>query len=107
MPRAVNEGEQLALDGTEAVLAADVSVLSAGFREHAERALAELIRAQVEFTAEDVRDRIPPGVEAHHPNVLPAVIRLAAQRRQIEPVGWKQAERPTRHASVNRIWRAA
>lgn len=100
-------GEQLRLDGTQAVLAAETTVLSGGFREHAERALAELIQARAEFTAEEVRARIPTGIEAHHPNVLPAVIRLAAQRGQIEPVGWKQAARPTRHASVNRVWRAA
>lgn len=98
-------GEQLALEGVETVLAAETAI-HRSFRAHAERALAELIRERVEFTAEDVRARIPEGVEAHHPNVLPALIRLAASRGLIEAVGWRQATRPTRHANVNRVWRA-
>lgn len=98
-------GEQLALEGVQTVLAAESAIHRGSFRDYAERALAELIRERVEFTAEDVRARIPAGVEAHHPNVLPAVIRLAASRGLIEAVGWRQATRPTRHASVNRVWR--
>lgn len=100
-------GEQLQLLGTESVLAAEVAVHRSTFLEHAEVALAELIRERCEFTADALRERVPPEVQPHHPNVLPAIIQAAARRGEIVPVRWEPSTRPSRHASVNRVWIAA
>ena len=97
-------GEQLLFEGIEANLAA-ATAPHRTYREHAEVVLADIARRGVEFTADDVRRRIPDDVEPHSHNVLPSLIRLWASRGHIEPVGWVRSTRPTRHASVNRVWR--
>lgn len=99
----MNTGEQLQLNGVQANLAA----ATAGhrtFREHAETALAAFARSGVSFTADDIRDAIPPGIEPHSHNVLPSLIRTWAHRDAIRPVGWVRSNRASRHASVNRVW---
>lgn len=106
MAHDLNPGEQLQLLGAEGVLAAECAINRGGFREQAEAALAQMISEGCTFTADRLRDHISSDVEPHHPNVLPAVIRSAARRGLIEPVGWEPSTRPTRHASVNRVWRA-
>ncbi len=98
-------GEQLRLDGVEANLAAATAPHRVTFRDHVEALLAEHSRNRTEFSAEDIRKAIPDGVEPHSHNVLPSLIRLWATRGAIEPVGWIAATRPTRHGSVNRVWK--
>lgn len=97
-------GEQLAIDGVEANLAA-ATAIHRTYRDHAEAVLARFARAETTFTADDVRDLIPAGVEPHSHNVLPSLINVWARRGAIQAVGWVRSTRPTRHASVNRVWR--
>lgn len=97
-------GEQLRHTGIEANLAAALAP-QRSFREHAELILGRLCRQGRQFTVDDVRQRIPDGIEPHSPNVLPSLIRLWSSRGAIEPVGWVRSNRASRHASVNRIWR--
>ncbi len=98
-------GEQLRIDGVDANLAAATAGHRATYRDHVEATLARYAREGTEFSAEDVRKTIPPGIEPHSHNVLPSLIRLWATRGAIEAVGWVRSTRPTRHASVNRLWR--
>lgn len=98
-------GEQLALDGIEANLAAATAPHRVTYRDHVEAIIAEFSRQRREFSAEDVRELIPEGVEPHSHNVLPSLIRVWAQRGAIEHAGWVAATRPSRHGSVNRVWR--
>lgn len=99
-------GEQLRTDGINANLAA-ATAINREYREHAERALAELIRSKREFSADDIRTRIPKDVIAHHVNVLPSVIGAARSRGDIVPVGRCRTTRRTRHSSRNTVWIAA
>jgi hypothetical protein len=99
-------GEQLRIEGITANLAA----ATAGhrpYRWHAEKALADLVKSRREFTADDIRNRIPKGVVAHHVNVLPSVIANARSRGDIVPVGRCRTTRPSRHSSRNTVWTAA
>lgn len=98
-------GEQLRFDGVAANLAAAAAPHRSSYRDHVEAILAEFSRQGAKFTAEDVRKRVPTGVEPHSCNVLPSLIRLWSTRGAIEPVGWIAATRPQRHGSVNRVWR--
>lgn len=98
-------GEQLAIDGIEANLAAATAPHRVTYRDHVEAILADFSRQGTEFTAEDVRKLIPDGVEPHSYNVLPSLIRLFSTRGAIEAVGWVAATRPERHGSVNRVWK--
>lgn len=98
-------GEQLAFDGIAANLAAATAPHRLTYREHVDAILSEFSRREREFTAEDVRKRVPDGVEPHSYNVLPSLIRVWSRRGAIEAVGWVAATRPERHGSVNRVWR--
>lgn len=97
-------GEQRRDTGVQAVLAASSGV-NRSYRFYAERAIAAFVWENDPFTADDVHREIPEGVEPHSPNVLPAVIRSAAQRGVIVQVGWSKSNRPSRHASMQRIWK--
>ncbi|MCA1185788.1 MULTISPECIES: hypothetical protein [unclassified Saccharopolyspora] len=96
-------GEQLQLAGVESNLAA-ATAPHRDFLWHAERALAELIHEGTEFTAEDVRRRIPEGVEPHDPNVLPSLMSRAAKAKRMTHVGTRPAERKSRHAGRIGRW---
>lgn len=102
----MSTGEQLRIEGIQKNLAAATSG-NRTYRWHAEKALAELIRSKREFTADDIRARIPQNVVAHHANVLPSVIANARSRGDIVPVGRCRTTRPSRHASRNTVWVAA
>lgn len=97
-------GEHRRDAGTEAVLAA-AAAAHREYREYAEHAIALFAWEGDPFTADDVHDEIPDGVEPHSPNVLPAVIRTAARQGLITHIGWRKSARPSRHASVQRIWK--
>lgn len=96
-------GTQLRIVGEDATLAA-ATAINRDFREHAEDILDDLIEAGRPFTAEDIRRKIPDGVEPHSPNVLPAVIGRASRAGRIKTIGWCGTTRNTRHGSVNRLW---
>jgi hypothetical protein len=99
-------GRQLREDGVAANLAAATAV-HRSFREHAEQVLARYIRHGALFTADDIRQEIPDGVEPHSANVLPSLIGVYAARGVITPVGWAVSTRRSRHASHNRLWRGS
>lgn len=96
-------GEQLRIEGVEANLAA-ASAPHRPFLHHAEIALARFIREGRRFTAEDIRDEIPEGIEPHHHNVIGSMLSHASQRGDIVPVGVTRATRRSRHSSRNCIW---
>src|SRR5690606_9544910 len=98
-------GEQLAIDGSEANLAAATAPHRVTYREHVEAILDDFARTGREFNAEDVRRLVPPGVEPHSHNVLPSLIRHWARRGAFQQVGWDKPNRPSRHGSVIRRWR--
>lgn len=75
------------------------------YRDHAEAAIAAFIRENYAFTADDIHDEIPDGIEPHSPNLLPAVILTAARQHLIRQVGWRRSTRPSRHASMLRVWK--
>ncbi|MEV5537434.1 hypothetical protein AB0L13_11290 [Saccharopolyspora shandongensis] len=101
--------EQLALDYTERHKG-QAAALAAGkaahrdYRDRAEAALAELIRAGREFTADDLREAIGEDFDQADPNLLPSVIGTAASQRTIVSTGEYRSRRRSRHASRNRVW---
>lgn len=103
--------QQLALglglrdQGTEAVLAADVSVLR-GWREHADKAIAALVESGRPWTASDVRKALPADVRPHHPNLIGAVIRAWSKSGRIRRVGFAQATMPSCRGRTLAVWQA-
>jgi hypothetical protein len=102
-PNLEPDAMQLRLDRMDDNLAAAQSVLRT-YKDHAEAALIELARTGQEFTADDIRKRIPAGVEAHSPNVLPSLLGIWSAQDKILPVDWTTSKRPSRHSSRNRVW---
>ena len=69
----------------------------------ADRALTWWAQSGMEFTVDDIEILgVPP---ADHPNRVGALFRSASQRGVIEPVGYRNSTRPSRHGSVIRVWR--
>lgn len=100
-------GEQLRLDGQDATLAA-ATVGHHNHPEHIEAALTTLIQSGREFSADHVRDLVPPDTRdwmTHNYNVLPALFGGLARRGHITHTGWCTPARPTRHANPNRTWK--
>lgn len=77
------------------------------YRAHAVAALDFLMSFPDPFNADDVRALIPEDLTPHSPNVIGAIIGGRAAAGQIFPVGDYNSPRKTRHASRNRMWRAA
>lgn len=77
------------------------------YREHAIAALDHLTAKGAPFNADDVRALIPSGLVPHSPNVIGAIIGGRASAGRILPVGEYNSPRKSRHASRNRMWRAA
>lgn len=103
-------GEQLRLDGQDAALAA----ATVGHHDHPNRietALTELIRSGREFSADHVRDAVPPEtrdwLRAGNGNVLSSIIGNASRRGHIDQTGWCQPARKERHSNPNRVWKGA
>lgn len=98
-----SNGHQLQFDGVTNNLAA----ATAGHRDylhHAEKALDYCRRTMPEFTAEDVRRRIPTNIPCHHHNVLPSLFSRASRDGRIRWVRSCHATRRSRHAGRNSIW---
>lgn len=111
-------GVQLSLVGQDAVLAA----ATVGHHDHPgriETALQFLICSGREFSADHVRDLVPPdtrdwlkltsigpdGKVSTNGNVLSSIIGRASRGGRIQQTGWCQAARKERHANINRIWK--
>jgi hypothetical protein len=90
-------------NGQSATLAA-ATATHRRYKEAAELALAELVADGRPFTVDDVRQRIPDDIQPHHPNVLPSLLGIWAERRLIVPCGEYRSQRRPRRASRNRVW---
>ena len=106
----MSAGADMRDQGIADVLAADTSPIR-GYGEYVTEAIGYLANTGEQFDAERVRTLVkvthPEAPEPHSPNVLPARMRAAASRGVIRPVGFTQARRPSRHASVMRVWQGA
>jgi hypothetical protein len=97
-------GAQLRDAGVAAVLDADAAV-HRGYRNVIESALDELIASGREFTADDLQARLDDDTREHAaPNLLSAVIGVAARQSRIAHVGYGNSTRPARHRGVLRRW---
>ncbi|MBM7280319.1 hypothetical protein JTZ10_21480 [Gordonia rubripertincta] len=103
MAKNTTTGRRLRADGTSAVVAADVAI-HRGYGDHVRAALDELIKSGKQFTADDVRARIPEDVAPHSANVLPAIIGGYAAAHRIVSVGMTRPARPSRRYSRNLVW---
>lgn len=99
----MTSGQQLRMEGIDANLAAAQSI-NRTYRDHAETILAGFARSGREFTADDIRQAIPAGLEPHHPNVLPSLLGQWSAQERIQPVDWAMSQRRSRHSSRNRVW---
>lgn len=97
-------GNTLQSEGTRRVLATE-DEHGPDYREAALAAIDVLIERGAPFTADDVHPLIPEGLEPHHHNVLPALMRSVSRTGRIEPDGWASSTRPQRHAGYSRRWR--
>lgn len=90
-------GDDLRDEGVEAVLTST----DLEWRIAAERRIAALASSGEGFTSEDVTRvvGVPPS-----PNAVGAVIRAAAVRGVIRPVGFTTATRPSQHSATLRVW---
>lgn len=99
-------GKQLRDQGIEDVLAADKAV-HRSYADHAHNVISRFIAEGRTFTSEDVRAEIPVEVEAHHPNVLPAVIGSLASQKKIRRVGEYHSPRLSRRYGRASFWKGA
>ncbi|MCI2421481.1 hypothetical protein MOQ72_29010 [Saccharopolyspora sp. K220] len=92
-------------EGQAAALAAATAPQRGDYRQRCEAALAALVRAGGEFTADDVRRLAGPQDGAGR-NVLPSVIGVAAHPDTgiIVPAGEYRSRRRERRGSRNRVW---
>lgn len=74
------------------------------YLDAARAALEACIAGAVPFSADTVRALIPAGLEAHHPNVLPALIGAYSRGRRITAVDYVRPGRKSRHGNLNRLW---
>ncbi len=72
------------------------------WKNRVDGAILELAVAGKPFTADDVRDMV--RTEPHHPNAWGARFIFAQRERIIQPYGYAQSSRRSRHASVQRVW---
>jgi hypothetical protein len=94
-------GQELRDRGVERVLAHEEEV----YKHRTLGVIAAFALTGEDFTADDVRAVV--GDPPHHPNVLSALFRKARQIGIIVPVGIGTAQRKSRHAGLNRVWRGA
>lgn len=102
----MSAGKALRDEGMSAVLAADTAP-HRSYGEIAREVIDQFIEEGRTFTSEDVRAEIPSNVEAHHPNVLPAVLGSLASAGRIRRVGEYHSTRLSRRYGRNSFWKAA
>lgn len=71
-------------------------------RDDVEEAIDRLAATGRPFTADDVRELIPP---VDQPNLIGACFRAASTRGEIVKLGYRQSAAPSRHANPNTVWR--
>lgn len=97
-------GRDLRDQGLTAVLAADEAV-HRQYRRAIEQALDELIVEGIEFTADDVAERLPQDVREHAaPSLVSAVFAVYSRQKRIECVGFGTSSRRSRHCGAVRRW---
>ncbi|WP_157108988.1 hypothetical protein [Corynebacterium aquilae] len=77
------------------------------WKDYAEEALNALIADGDTFTIDDLRDRVPEGIEPHHCNAWGALLSNAARDGLIQRVGFAQARRKQAHAREVKTWAPA
>ena len=102
----MSDGKQLRDKGMADVISADQAV-HRSYGEIAREVIDQFIEEGRTFTSEDVRAAIPADVEAHHPNVLPAVLGSLASAGRIRRVGEYHSTRLSRRYGRNSFWKAA
>lgn len=90
--------------GVEAVLAADTAP-HRGAGEVIASIIEDLADEGRDFTADDVRGRMPIGCKEHSPNVLPACFSRLRRAGRIKTVGFTVSKRGSRHSGAIRVWR--
>lgn len=73
----------------------------------ASSALEDLIASGSEFSADDVREAMPEGLEPHHPNAWGALFNGYRREGLIELAGYRQSTTKSRNGGVLRMWRGA
>lgn len=97
-------GAELRDQGVADAIAADTAV-HRGLRTDIEAILDTLAQSGQVFTADDIRRFLPADVRDRiPPNLLPAVVRTASMRGEIEHIGWGISIRSSRHAGPVRRW---
>lgn len=99
-------GQELRDEGTAAVIAADKAI-HRDISDLIRSAILDLADAGQEFTADDVRDRLPDDAIPHSHNLIPAHFGAQAHAGRIEAVGICRTTRTSRRASRNLIWKGA
>jgi len=97
-------GAELRDAGLDQATSGSSAVLQVLWGEHAAYAILQLALADSSFSAEDLRKAAgePPTV-----NAIGAAFRTAYRKGWIRPDGYTLASRPSRHASILRLWRRA
>lgn len=93
-------GAQLRDEGMARALAAEHEA----WKERATEAVELLAATGQEFTSDHVRDL---AGEPSRPNAIGGILNGAKRNGIITVVGFAQATRASRHASVMRVWRGA
>lgn len=76
------------------------------WRQAAERAIEDLARSGLEWSIEDVTDRVGRALGSPR-NALGGLISTAARRGLIVKVGYRQSREPSRAGGVVAVWRGA
>lgn len=100
----LTEGRRRRDEGAQAAGSGLPGHVESEWRRKADTALADLIASGLQFTADDLTEKVgmPPK-----PNMLGGVFVGARQSGQIKAVGYAQATRAASHARVVRVWVAA
>lgn len=71
---------------------------------HADKAVLALATAGEPFTADDIRARIPDGLQPRHNNAWGGLLNAWRHRGLIRPVGYALSRHQPRHGGVQRQW---
>lgn len=75
------------------------------FADAVRDAIEELAEQGDAFSSDDVWSRISNAMPPSSPNILPSLFSASRKQGLIEPVGYTQSRRKSRHAGVVRVWR--
>lgn len=97
----LEEGRALRDDGASHAGDGAPAALTSGWRVKADECIDRLAKDGREFSADDLVAEVgePPV-----PNMLGGVFLSASKRGMIRTVGYRQGQRPSAHARVQRVW---